>query len=289
MSRNEIFLERQAEEAGCWGLVGGCARNLVTNQEFYASSAEKADGPFYCPDCMSDAVLRKCTHKKDHFAHKSRLSPVVPMGEGKLHGDCKNTICRLLNSRFPDGKWEVERSIPPNEKLGIPELRPDVSGRMGGDIRVAIEIQASNLTVNKIVNRTKHYSKRNIALLWIVPLTKELGDDPFRPRQYERYLHSIYYGRTYYWWDGLDLDVMPVHYETATRYIDPAEWYEDGELKQVGDYEKPYKTIKKPGYSSALNIADDFELFKRSSFTPENERIAVPECVIWRDKLQAWW
>ena len=95
--------------------------------------------------------------------------------------------------------------------------------------------------------------------------------------------------RIYYWWDGLGLDLMPVHYGVATRYIEPAEWYDGGGLRQAGDYEKPYKIIKSPVYASALNIADDFECFIRPGFTPDNERKAVPECVIWRDKLLPWW
>jgi len=56
MTENEDHLERQAEEVGCWGLVGGIAKSLRTNHECYASSATKDDGPFYCPDCFSDSV-----------------------------------------------------------------------------------------------------------------------------------------------------------------------------------------------------------------------------------------
>ena len=250
-------LERQAEEVGCWGLVGGVALNVKTHKELSASSAKKRDGPFYCKACLSDAVIRKCTEKRDHFAHKARLSPVVANGEGELHGNCKRTLCELLAERFPEGKWETERTIPKNDALSVPELRPDISGRIN-DTRVAIEVQASSLTVNKIVARTESYAKRGISLLWVVPLTEELGDRPFRPRQYERYLHSIYYGRVYYWWDGLALTLMPIHFGVANRYIEPAEWRENGDLVQVGGYEKPYKIVKTPLYGRSLHIVDDF-------------------------------
>jgi hypothetical protein len=281
-------LENQAEEVGCWELVEGIALNVKTHKAFSACNATKRDGPFYCKACLSDVVIRKCTEKRDHFAHKARLSPVVKNGESELHGDCKRTLCELLAKRFPEGKWETERTIPKNDALGVPELRPDISGRIN-DTRIAIEVQASSLTVNKIVARTEAYSKRNISLLWVVPLTEELGDRPFRPRQYERYLHSIYYGRVYYWWDGLALSLMPIHFGVAKRYIEYAEWHENGELVQVGGYEKPYKIVKTPIYGQRLDIVDNFTSQTRPGFTPDNERKAVPPCFIWMDKLNSWW
>lgn len=281
-------LQRQAEEVGCWGLVHGVAYNVITHQPFYAASATKNDGPFYCKTCLSDAVIRKCAQKRDHFAHKARLSPVIPKGESQLHSSCKDTLCRFLGDRFPNGKWATERTIPDNPELGIPELRPDVSGRIN-NVRVAIEVQASSLTVNKIVERTSAYARRHISLLWVVPLTEALGERPFRPRQYERYLHSIYFGRIYYWWESLGASLAPVHFGVANRYIEPAEWYEYGELVQVGGYDKPYKTIKTPIYGPALDIVDDFRSRSRPEFIPDNERKIVPACFVWIDTAKVWW
>lgn len=279
---------KEAEEVGCMGLTRGIAQHLYTHKIFYAQQCTRNDGPFYCPDCFSDAVLRKCVEKRDHFAHKARLSPVIGPEESKLHWQCKNEIVGLLRERFPEGKWEAERTIPENKDKKIPELRPDVSGRIG-DIRIAIEVQASALTVTKIVKRATDYSKRGIYLLWIVPLTEPLGNLPFRPRLYERYLHSIYYGRTYYWWSGQGLIVKPVHYGPAVRHVEHREWFEQGTQMEGGGYDATYRIVKKPMYGEDINIADDFILTHRPEFIPENERKTVPECKIWRDKLDAWW
>ena len=202
---------QEAEEVGCSGLVDGWARHLYTREVFYASQCTKTDGPFYCPGCFSDAIVRKCHEKKDHFAHRARLSPVFGLEEGELHKQCKNEIATKLQERFPEGNWAAERAIPERKDLKVPELRPDISGRING-VRVAVEVQASTLTIAKIVKRAQDYTKRGIALLWLVPLHEPLGESPFRPRLYERYLHSIYYGRTYYWWAGLGLVLKPVHY-----------------------------------------------------------------------------
>jgi len=280
--------EREADEVGCYGLVGGWAKNLYTHEAFEAAVSTKDNGPFYCDVCKSDAVIRKCTEKRDHYAHSSRLTPVIGPEESALHLSCKTEICALLAERFPDGKWAVERPIRANLAHKIPELVPDISGRIG-ESRVAIEVQASALSVTKIVKRATHYTQRNIALLWVVPLTESLGKVPFRPRLYERYLHSIYFGRTYYWWHGLGLGLRPVHYAAASRWVEEREWYEDGELMTGGGYNADYKIIKKPDYGRDLNLADDFKLELRPTFTPENERKEVPQCLVWRDSLSPWW
>jgi hypothetical protein len=286
---SDELCQREAGETGCFGLVPGRARQLYTQEWFNASECEKGDGPFYCPDCISDAVVRKCTQKKDHFAHRARLSPVIGPNEGELHRQCKNELVRLLRERFPSGNWEVERCIAESPEKRTPELRPDVSGRIDG-VPIAIEVQASTLTVGKIVKRATNYTRRGISLMWLVPLREPLGDLAFRPRLYERYLHSMYYGRTYYWWAGQGLVVKPVHYGQEMRHIELRDWYDDsGDYHQGGGYDKAYRIIKKPVYGRDVHIAEDFLRQRRLEFTPENERQAVPECLIWRDRIDKWW
>lgn len=280
---------KAAEEVGCFGLVGGGAKNIETNKTHYAETSSRLDGPFYCGSCYSDAVLRKCAEKIDHFAHKTPLTPVLPKGESELHKKCKESICEYLSGIYPEGKWATERPIEENKDKKLTALRPDVSGRIG-NYPVAIEIQASSLTIPEIIKRTKSYSKRNVAILWIVPLLEELKKTPFRPRLYERYFHSIYYGRVYYWWPALGDKIVPVHYGVSKRHIEYSSWYdESGGFQEAGDYDKPYKVIKAPEFGSELSIESDFYFHSRDEFTPENERKAVPACITWQDTLKQWW
>ena len=278
----------EAEETGCYGLLGGIARNLHTNEQWQAETAYKRDGPFFCHKCLSDVVVRKCAEKIDHFAHKSRLSPVLGLKQMALHHSCTKEICSLLAYKYPNGKWEVERPIRERKLRKTPLLIPDISGRIN-DIRIAIEVQVSALTIPRIVQRSRDYARCGIALIWIVPLSEPLGNVPFRPRLYERYLHSIYFGRTYYWWAGQGLTVKPVHYGVATRHIEYREWFADGQQESAGGYVAPYKTIKTPEYGRDLNLGDDFCLTNRQAFTPDNERKEVSACRIWRDTLHDWW
>lgn len=161
---------------------------------------------------------------------------------------------------------------------------------MLGNHRVVVEVQASALSITAILKRTLTYSRRGINMLWVVPLHAELTGAQFRPRLYERYFHSIYFGRTYYWWPGRGATVLPVHYGVARRHIPYAEWYEQGgEHVEVGGYEVDYKAIKKPLFGVELEIGRHFTAHKRGTFTPENERKAVPECHLWWDHMEPWW
>jgi len=286
----KIRAQKQAEEVGCWGLVDGIAKNLKTHKKFSALTSTKEDGPFYCGECYSDAVIRKCTEKKDHFAHQAPLTPVIPKKESELHYSCKEEICSALEKVFPNGKWATERTIPANKENEIPDLRPDISGWIG-NARVVIEIQSSALSVKKIVQRTTDYRRRRIAILWVIPLLHEMEQPLFRPRLYERYFHSIYYGRVFYWWKGRGMLLKPVHFMSASRHIPYAVWYDDeiGEEASGGGYTKIYKTIKQPCFGEDLNIGKDFFRHEREEFKPENERKLVPPSIIWKDRLKAWW
>lgn len=69
-----------------------------------------------------------------------------------------------------------------------------------------------------------------------------------------------------------------------------AEWYEEGgEHVEVGGYEVDYKAIKKPLFGSLLQIGNHFAPMQRASFTPDNERKAVPACHLWFDHMDPWW
>jgi competence protein CoiA len=282
---------REAEEFGCHGLVGGWARRFADHRVVSAFDVTKQEGPFFCPDCYSDAIVRKCIEKRDHFAHEAPLSPAVGGLESQLHLNCKEEMLAALKSKHADGNWAIERPLPAKKKgkLQIPELRPDISGRVDGDPLV-IEVQASAMSISQIIKRTTAYANWGISMLWIVPLKKPLGAGAFRPRLYERYFHAMYFGRTYYWWPGMGTQLLPVHYGTEMRHIPYSEWYEQGgELVTVGGYDKAYKAIKRPEQGPPVCISADCAPIARNPFVPENKKKTVPTCLLWFDGKEPWW
>lgn len=283
-------VHQESEEAGCYGLVGGWAQSLRTGKRFHADTALHSDGPFFCSSCSANAVLRKCTEKVHHFAHTAPLSPTVAPGQTELHRSCLKEICDALASRHPLGNWAVERRMEKNTRWGTEQLVPDISGRIGKQ-PVVIEAQVSVLTLPKILKRSLNYQKWGIPILWLVPLTQELGNELFRPRLYERYFHSMYFGRTYYWLPGFGASVLPVHYGPASRYIPTSEWFDVDakEARSEGGYHKTYRVVKSPVQGSKIDIAGLCSKVERASFTPQNERKAVPRLFLWKDNLKDWW
>lgn len=100
------------------------------NKLVYASNINKEDGPFFCKMCLSDVVVRKCTEKVDHFAHKARQSPIIRQRDKSIHDKCRDEILAYLISSFPEGNWAAERPIKESKEKGYKKVIPDISGRM---------------------------------------------------------------------------------------------------------------------------------------------------------------
>lgn len=288
MSNN--FIDTESKHSRCCGLENNIAIKIKDLQRIHANNAIKSSGPFMCPECLSDVVVRKCTEKIDHFAHKAKLSPLLKEHDKELHEQCKDELFNLMNTVYPDGNWAKERQIAENKEKGYKNIIPDISGRANG-IPVAIEVQKSAYTINKIYNKTLEYRKRKICVLWIVPLSDELGSDLFRPRLFEKYLHSMYYGRIYYYIPNKNKNIIPVHYSPAARYIEVSEWYDkDNDEERIeGGYTLTYKTLKTPNYGVPLNLSSDFQKKINTGFEPKNVKKNIPECYIYFDNLKIWW
>ncbi len=59
--------EFDARVSRCSGLIGRIAVRQSDGTRVHAANAKKSDGPFYCPLCLSEAIIRKCVEKIDHF------------------------------------------------------------------------------------------------------------------------------------------------------------------------------------------------------------------------------
>jgi len=284
-------INRDIRSSMCSGLAERKARQVLGNRTIHADVAFKKDGPFYCPECLSDAIVRKCVDKKDHFAHKGRLSNLFGHGESQLHKDCKMEILVEMKKAFPEGNWEVERPIKENKEKGLAALVPDISGRINGK-PVAIEVQRSFLNVRTITKRTEEYRKRGVAILWIIPLKEELGDEYFRPRLFEKFLHSMYFSRTYFWLKGFGARVLAAHFGRAERWIQETSWYdaEYQEEREAGGYWKVFRTIREPIFHQPkIDITKDFIIEHADEWLPDSEDLKVPQRLIFRDNLRKWW
>lgn len=211
------------------------------SKQVLATTAEKSDGPFYCPDCNDETILKKGTVIKDHFAHKPGSTCTYSGGESDEHRHCKAEIYREL-LRFSSLEAQLEKSFG--------TVRADIyfeSKRTGN--QYAIEVQLSNLTVKEIIHRTSEYAKLNIYVLWLPPVDYRLMQYTFAPKLWERWLHVAYHGNVFYWIKGLQ--IMPIWYAKALNW-----WV-------------------KPTKKNCLNLTTDFTAYER----PERiGKLFVPAC-----------
>ena len=219
-----------------------------------AWEAERGDGPFRCFCCRQIVTLRKGEIKAPHFAHVPPVTCEYGSGESEAHRLCKIALYESLSRAPGVRKCEMERD------LGT--VRPDVSAYING-VAVALEVQLSNLSLAKIQYRTSEYARKGIYVLWLPLYTTALRQELYAPRPWEFWLHATYFGRVYYWLEGLK--VVPVQfrdYYTSVRGL-------------TKDYQKLSRK-KVPLAGEPLLLIRDFSPVKRESRSGGN-RLFMPQ------------
>ncbi|MDR2592983.1 MAG: hypothetical protein LBC59_09340 [Chitinispirillales bacterium] len=170
-----------------------------------AKEAKKGDS-YYCPECGSKLTLKKGHVKIPHFAHKVKCDCCYGHGESETHYKIKTAVYDYLNS-----KTETCKNVA--LELYLKEVRPDVYAEING-VKVAIEIQKSNIDIDTIKKRMTAYKNKDIAVIWLIPNITErhetmrcgkLSKERLKP--WERYLLGLYGMRLYlYTYSELDTD-----------------------------------------------------------------------------------
>jgi competence protein CoiA len=242
-----------------------CAIRQRDRQKVGAWDQQKTDGPFSCPLCIEETILKKGIMKVHHFAHKPPITCEYGSGETERHRECKLAICEGLRRQRRFREVEIER------RLGT--VRPDVSGFMG-EIPFAIEVQISALTMDQIVYRTSEYAKQGIYVLWLALHQAALEEKRYSPRAWERWVHAAYFGRVYYWVQGLE--AIPYHLGECIEFVESC------------GYRKLFKRFRVPKKGRTVSLADSF-LPRHRAVEWRSRRIVVPESRLLIDTQPIWW
>ena len=206
------------------------------NNYVLAIEARRDDGPFYCPECRGELILKAGRVKIAHFAHQAYSAcSYADELESKEHIEAKLEIYEALRVQPSVEKLQVERYLK--------EVRPDVSFYYDGSY-IAIEIQISPITLDEIIRRTTAYTRKNIYVLWTPILSLDMFSGRYAPKDFERNLYRLYDEMVYYW--SKDLDLVPTEFEEYTlvggRY---SSWKE-----------KPSKRFVTPRMSPTVSILE---------------------------------
>ncbi len=254
-----------------------CGIRAEDNLKVFASNSETAQGPFHCPGCKHELVLRKGRIKVHHFAHKPPCNCQRGEGESEAHRKCKESIYNALSQYDHVTALDVEADFG--------TVIADVYCVIN-NVPVAIEIQRSKLSVNQITERTSAYEKLGIHVLWLALFNKNLREERYSPKAWEKWCHTTYFGRVYYWIENLT--IAPVHFNEYQNYVDSKSWYNEyGEEQSAGGYYKSSKRYRTPCFGTYLNLATDFNPSCKQAW--HGGTVYVPNCRIYNDKLRKWW
>jgi competence protein CoiA len=158
--------------------------------------------------------------------------------------------------------------------------RPDVSAYING-VPVAIEVQISSLSLETIMQRTIEYARKGIYVLWLLQWTPALDARRYNPRQWEKWIHAAYFGRVYYWIEGLT--AVSYHFDPHFKSVPKKSWYSPkGKKMTGGGYSQRSTRYRTPVRGRTFNLATDFGPRNRDWW--EGENITIPAAKLYVDR-----
>lgn len=234
----------------------------------------KANGPFACLQCTDPVILKTGRGRVNHFAHSNPIACKFAEGESDRHRRCKLEIYEALQ-RTPGVR-------DPALEHALGEVRPDVSATING-VPVAIEVQISSLSVDSITRRTIEYARKGIYVLWLLQWTPKLDAPRYTPRLWEKWIHAAYFGRAFYWIEGLT--VVSYSFQSHFTTVPKSSWYsEKGKKMSAGGYSRRSKRYRTAVRGQIFNLATDF--VPKERYWWEGNGLKVPDAKLFmqRDK-----
>jgi competence protein CoiA len=212
------------------------AKRKADGETVLAYFQTKAKGPFACPDCHEEVILKSGAGRANHFAHANPIACKFATGESNAHRSCKLEIFLALQKIPGVSNLALERPVG--------NVRPDVSATIRGS-KVAIEVQISSLSTETIQQRTIEYAREGMFVLWLLQWTPDLDAPRYCPRPWEKWWHAVYFGRVYYWVEGLQ--VVPYHFDPSFITVPKQTWYsKDGKKMTSGGFSRRSKRYRAP-------------------------------------------
>ncbi|NVN95899.1 MAG: hypothetical protein HXX18_11505 [Bacteroidetes bacterium] len=143
-------------------------RKSDKNKVFGSQIDKDIEAEYYCEYCGKIVIHHnpESAVRIGHFKHKSNesLCPNIT-GETEIHYKTKYDIFNYIKKG-----WSVNLKILELEKwICNNSVRPDIYIETPKGNRIAIEVQATILTVSEIKRRTEIYFNNDIYVLWILP------------------------------------------------------------------------------------------------------------------------
>jgi hypothetical protein len=181
--------------------------------DYVEAAAARRDEKYLCRACGAPVTYKPGRVRTAHFAHRPDASCAHGAAMSAAHLRAQDHLARSLRSRGLGVEMESpligaggERRV---DVLVWPADRPNK--------RVAIEVQASDLSVSSIEARTASYQAMGVAPLWLrlldfsafrtvqtMPFRGTIWIERYRARAWERWAHDHLGGRLWFMDAGTD-------------------------------------------------------------------------------------
>lgn len=173
-------------------------KNVVSYKERDFILKNRKD--FICPHCKDKVIYADAIFKIKHFRHKAkRVCESEP--ETETHIQMKKFICEFLNE---NPKQVLEKNLG----FSIPDLYIK-------DKRIAIECQASQISIRKFIERSINYHKNGVFVLWIWDY--DLVRRKKCQRLFNKILRRMYHNRIYFYDNE---NIFSLQFTTPNKFVD---------------------------------------------------------------------
>ena len=209
--------------------------------EPYVEAAQARRGQAYrCRGCGAPVVLKAGELRIAHFAHKPDSDCAFGVGMSLAHLEAQRRIAEALRGRGVAAELEAFMpSLAGDRRIDVLAWSPERPAA-----RVAIEVQASDITPALIAARTSSYNAEGVAPLWLrlidfgrfeqvqsLPFRGAIFLGRYRARAWERWAHDHLGGRLWFldpgtWlaWRGT---FVPAHaFREPGAWIEVTQWVE---------------------------------------------------------------
>lgn len=171
---------------------------LYKGIKVYAFESEKED--FYdillCECCSQEVSFKKGNIKRPHFAHKTTSSCLFKENESEEHIAIKTSIFQGLR------RYGFVEELVMEKFLG--DCISDIYFEKNG-LKYAVEIQLSELTESKIIERNAKYYEKGIHVIWVHSYKRfleriDLSCKMVSLKAWERWLAAMNYGYMFLHW-----------------------------------------------------------------------------------------
>lgn len=233
--------------------------------------AEKSDGPFYCPECGDEVILRKGDIRVPHFAHTTPDAQC----DMRMYSEAESPQHRLVKFDIYSGLKRSGKFTVVDMEYRVGHSVADVYGEKEG-VRVAIEVQHSDIQIGEIAARMQKYAENDVYCAWVSPVSAPFGQ--VRTKGWLRFVHAMNLGRVYHHFHGSS--IYAVNYR---RYAE----YEPGQSCDEHFYSQRRLIFR---HLKPLNLAEFAPVRRLRENYNGYLHIGLPEvCLLWHDNQTPWW